>query len=43
MLIGNGYGKLKEETFRIAHMGEMRLDELNQLLRLIENFISPKK
>jgi predicted phosphoserine aminotransferase len=42
MQIGNGYGKLKEETFRIAHMGEMRLDELNHLLRLIENFISTK-
>ena len=43
MQIGNGYGKLKEETFRIAHMGEMRLDELNHLLRHIESFTSTKE
>jgi aspartate aminotransferase-like enzyme len=40
MLIGNGYGKLKEKTFRIAHMGELRLDELKILLEHIEDFIS---
>lgn len=40
MLIGNGYGKLKDKTFRIAHMGELRLDDLNLLLGHIEEFIS---
>ncbi|MCR5183867.1 MAG: alanine--glyoxylate aminotransferase family protein [Opitutales bacterium] len=27
MLIGNGYGDLKDKTFRIAHMGELTLDD----------------
>jgi aspartate aminotransferase-like enzyme len=33
---GNGYGKLKEETFRIAHMGDINLDELKELLAWID-------
>lgn len=40
MMIGNGYGKLKDETFRIAHMGELRLDDLTKLLSLITKYIS---
>jgi aspartate aminotransferase-like enzyme len=40
MLIGNGYGKLKDKTFRIAHMGELRLDDLKILLGHVEDFIS---
>ncbi len=35
-LIGNGYGDLKDKTFRIAHMAERTLDELKELLSLIE-------
>lgn len=35
-LIGNGYGDLKDKTFRIAHMAERTLDELKELLELIE-------
>ena len=31
-VFGNGYGKLKEQTFRIAHMGDITLDELKELL-----------
>lgn len=31
-VFGNGYGKLKELTFRIAHMGDITLDELKELL-----------
>ena len=31
-IFGNGYGKLKEETFRIAHMGDITLDDLKELL-----------
>jgi aspartate aminotransferase-like enzyme len=30
--IATGYGKLKESTFRIGHMGEHTLDELDALL-----------
>ena len=35
-IFGNGYGKLKEETFRIAHMGDITLDDLNELLARID-------
>jgi aspartate aminotransferase-like enzyme len=31
-VIGGGYGKWKAETFRIGHMGEHTVDELNALL-----------
>lgn len=34
--IGNGYGKLKEKTFRIGHMGEWNLTGIKQVLALIE-------
>ncbi|MFT4540528.1 MAG: aspartate aminotransferase-like enzyme [Planctomycetota bacterium] len=32
LTLGNGYGKLKNETFRIGHMGDHTLDGLNELL-----------
>jgi aspartate aminotransferase-like enzyme len=38
-VFGNGYGKLKEETFRIAHMGDIALDELKELLSWIDEEI----
>ena len=34
-MISNGYGKLKEKTFRIAHMGEITLSEIEDLLTAI--------
>lgn len=34
--IGNGYGKLKEETFRIGHMGEWNTAGIKQVLALID-------
>lgn len=37
--ISNGYGKLKELTFRIAHMGDLVLDELEELLKQIEDIL----
>lgn len=36
-VFGNGYGKLKEQTFRIAHMGDITLDELKELLSWIDD------
>jgi aspartate aminotransferase-like enzyme len=33
--IGNGYGKLKEETFRIGHMGEWKPSGIKKVLALI--------
>jgi aspartate aminotransferase-like enzyme len=35
-IFGNGYGKLKEETFRIAHMGDITMDDLKDLLTWID-------
>ena len=35
-VFGNGYGKLKEKTFRIAHMGDITLDDLKELLGWID-------
>jgi aspartate aminotransferase-like enzyme len=34
--IGNGYGKLKEQTFRIGHMGEWNTTTVKQVLDLID-------
>jgi aspartate aminotransferase-like enzyme len=34
--IGSGYGKLKDDTFRIGHMGDHDVEGLNQLLTELE-------
>ena len=39
MAISNGYGKLKELTFRIGHMGDIDLSDLETLLRAIEEIL----
>lgn len=38
MRIANGYGPLKEKNFRIAHMGETQLEDIEALLVAIEEF-----
>jgi aspartate aminotransferase-like enzyme len=38
-VFGNGYGDLKEKTFRIAHMGDITIDELEELLGWIDEEI----
>jgi aspartate aminotransferase-like enzyme len=38
-VFGNGYGKLKEQTFRIAHMGDITMDDLKELLAWINDEI----
>ena len=38
-IFGNGYGKLKEQTFRIAHMGDISMDDLKELLGWIDDEI----
>jgi len=35
-MISNGYGKLKEKTFRIGHMGEWNLAGIKEVLALID-------
>jgi aspartate aminotransferase-like enzyme len=37
--IGSGYGKLKDATIRIGHMGDHTVDGLNQLLSELEEVI----
>lgn len=36
MRIANGYGQLKGKTFRIAHMGETRMTDIESLLSVME-------
>jgi aspartate aminotransferase-like enzyme len=38
-IFGNGYGKLKDATFRIAHMGDITLDEVKELVGWIDEEI----
>ena len=38
-VFGNGYGALKEKTFRIAHMGDITLDDLKELISWIDEEI----
>jgi predicted phosphoserine aminotransferase len=40
MQISDGYGVLKGRTFRIAHMGEIQLQDVDGLLALIDKFIA---
>jgi len=37
--IGNGYGKLKDKTFRIGHMGDCTLGQIKELLANIDEFL----
>ncbi|REK34126.1 MAG: alanine--glyoxylate aminotransferase family protein [Bacteroidetes bacterium] len=42
MVISNGYGELKEKTFRIAHMGELNLDDMTEVTEAIEDILNLK-
>ncbi|GAA0117684.1 pyridoxal-phosphate-dependent aminotransferase family protein [Clostridium senegalense] len=37
--ISNGYGKLKDKTFRIAHMAETTPEEVKELLKVIDEIL----
>jgi predicted phosphoserine aminotransferase len=37
--IANGYGDLKDKTYRIAHMGEIQMKDLDTLLGLMDEFL----
>jgi predicted phosphoserine aminotransferase len=39
MLISDGYGPLKGETFRIAHMGDVTAGEMSDLLEAMTRFV----
>jgi aspartate aminotransferase-like enzyme len=38
--IVNGYGQLRDKTFRIGHMGEITLKELEEMLKVLTDVIS---
>lgn len=40
MQIANGYGKLKGGTFRLAHMGETRPEDVAQLLAALDDYLT---
>jgi aspartate aminotransferase-like enzyme len=37
--LSNGYGKLKEQTFRIAHMGDLSMSDIDELLAAVEDIL----
>lgn len=39
MQIANGYGDLKENTFRISHMGDYQLEDIKYLLDTIDEIL----
>jgi predicted phosphoserine aminotransferase len=39
MIISNGYGSLKNKAFRIAHMGDLQMPELEELLAAIDTYM----
>ena len=40
MQIADGYGNLRGSTFRIAHMGETQIEDINNLLTALDEFIA---
>jgi aspartate aminotransferase-like enzyme len=40
MRIANGYGDLKDKTFRIAHMGEIQMADVDRLLAAMDEYLS---
>lgn len=40
MRIAGGYGHIKSHTFRIGHMGELRLEDVNVLLAALEEYLA---
>jgi aspartate aminotransferase-like enzyme len=43
MTLANGYGQLKNKTFRIGHMGETRRADLEVLLKHIDDFAAARQ
>jgi aspartate aminotransferase-like enzyme len=43
MQISNGYGDLKEKTFRIAHMGELTMNDVREVTSAIETILPTLK
>jgi len=39
MRIAGGYGPIKKDTFRIAHMGEIRMSDVEALLAALDEYL----
>jgi aspartate aminotransferase-like enzyme len=39
MIISNGYGPLKGKNFRVAHMGDTTMADLEELLATIDGYL----
>jgi aspartate aminotransferase-like enzyme len=39
MRIAGGYGPIKDTTFRIAHMGEIQMEDIERLLKAMEEYL----
>jgi aspartate aminotransferase-like enzyme len=39
MTLSNGYGKMKDKTFRIAHMADLQMEDINELLAVIDDIL----
>ena len=37
--ISNGYGSLKDKTFRIAHMADCQMEDIKELLKNIDEIL----
>lgn len=42
-IISDGYGDIKEQTFRVAHMADTTLDEMKQLFKWIDAILAEQK
>ena len=40
--ISNGYGDLKEKTFRIAHMADLKMEDMTDLIAQINDILGIK-
>jgi aspartate aminotransferase-like enzyme len=40
MIISNGYGNLKGKTFRIAHMGDLQMADMELLFAAMDEFLA---
>jgi aspartate aminotransferase-like enzyme len=40
--LSNGYGKLKEQTFRIATMGDLQMSDIDELLAAVQDILTLK-
>jgi aspartate aminotransferase-like enzyme len=39
MVLSDGYGKIKDRSFRIAHMADLQLSDIHELLTAIQAFL----